>query len=194
MSAKKSSIDWLGVIFWSLATGLFLAYTLQSPSVLNVGLLLYYTLVVFFLLERRAQTKGAPWYETIFAWIGAVFPMFVLRLHPTGVLWMGSAVQLLALALTLYTLYSLGYSFGIAPADRGLVTSGPYRFVRHPLYAGEILFFLGYLISSPTWRNAVGVTLALGFDLIRIEMEEKLLGGYSEYKEKVRWRLIPGIY
>ena len=194
MRTKKSPIDWLGVTFWSLATGLFLAYALQSPSLLNVGLLIYYAMIAFFLLKRRTQTRGAPWYETIFAWIGAILPMFVVQLHPSGLLWVGSVVQLLALALTLYTLYSLGYSFGVAPADRGLVTSGPYRFVRHPLYAGEILFFLGYLVSSPTWRNAVAVVLALGFDLVRIEMEERVLGGYPEYKERVRWRLIPGIY
>jgi len=172
---KKSPIDWLGVVFWSLATGLFLTYTLQRPSLLNAGLLLYYAMVAFFLTKRRAQKRGTSWTETIFAWTGAILPMFVAQLHPSGILSLGSAIQLAALALTLYTLYSLGYSFGVAPADRGLVTSGPYRYVRHPLYAGEILFFLGYFVSSPTWRNAAALIIAVVFDLIRIKLEERVL-------------------
>jgi protein-S-isoprenylcysteine O-methyltransferase Ste14 len=192
--SRRDPIDWLGILFWSLVTGLFLALTLQEPSLLNAGLVLYYAMVVFFLLKRRAQRRGAPWSETIFAWVGAILPMFIVQLHPSGVLWLGSVVQLIALALTLYSLYSLGYSFGIAPADRGLVKSGPYRFIRHPLYASEILFFLGYLISSPTWRNTAAFAIALVVDIVRIEMEEKVLDGYTDYKEEVRWRLIPWVY
>ncbi len=192
--SKRPTIDWLGILFWSLVTGLFLSLTFQEPSVHNAGLVLYYAMVVFFLLKRRSQKRGAPWGETVFAWIGAVLPMFIVQVHPSGALLIGSAVQLVALFLTLYSLYSLGYSFGIAPADRGLVTSGPYRYVRHPLYASEILFFLGYLISSPTWRNAAALGIALAVDLARIKMEERILDGYVGYKEEVRWRLIPGVY
>jgi hypothetical protein len=92
---------------------------------------------------------------------------------------------------------SLGYSFGLLPAHRGLVDGGVYRFVRHPIYLGYILTHLAFLLSHPTpWNLCVlgGGDLAL---IARTFYEEQILArdsAYAQYCAAVRWRLLPGLY
>ena len=97
--------------------------------------------------------------------------------------------------LILWSLVTLGPRFGIAPADRGLTSRGPYRLVRHPMYLGEIVFRIAIVFSSPDVTLA-GL-LALGLFFIqswRILREEKLIAGYNCYTRVVPWRLVPGLW
>ena len=114
-------------------------------------------------------------------------------------------VQAVALAGWAASLATLGRSFGIVPADRGLVQHGPYRFVRHPVYAFEALFSVGYLMAAPDASSALlGSSLAVPnagiialwavLQVARIVREERILGGYEEYRQTVRWRLIPFVW
>jgi protein-S-isoprenylcysteine O-methyltransferase Ste14 len=91
-------------------------------------------------------------------------------------------------------LATLGRSFGIVPADRGLVRHGPYRFVRHPIYAFEALFFIGYLLAVPTLRSFIVIAVWCVLQVARIVREERIIGGYDEYRQRVRWRLIPFVW
>jgi protein-S-isoprenylcysteine O-methyltransferase Ste14 len=81
------------------------------------------------------------------------------------------------------------------PSDRGeLVTEGPYRYARHPIYGGGILFFVGWaLFSSPLALLGVAALAAL-WDR-KAAFEERLLvehyPGYDDYRRSVRWRLLP---
>ena len=92
------------------------------------------------------------------------------------------------------SLVALGRSLGIAPADRGLVRHGPYRFIRHPVYAFEALFFLGWLINVQTAWAAFIIVIWAALQIARIIREERILGGYSEYRQQVRWRLVPFVW
>jgi len=89
---------------------------------------------------------------------------------------------------------ALGRSFGIAPADRGLMILGPYRFIRHPMYAGALLMAAGALWSAPSWWNASVFALLVASAALRIHWEERLLQGYASYARVVRWRLFPGVW
>ena len=93
-------------------------------------------------------------------------------------------------------LASLGIAFGIAPAHRGLVTQGPYHWLRHPMYAGELLSLAGGLIGAFGIWNAVVFLLFTATILWRITEEEKILrkSGYAAYAGLVKWRLVPGIW
>lgn len=84
--------------------------------------------------------------------------------------------------------------------ERGqfVVQTGPYRFVRHPMYAGAIPLMIG----MPLWLGSVaGVVLAtvpLTFIVLRLLVEERVLrqelAGYEDYARKVRWRLVPFLW
>jgi protein-S-isoprenylcysteine O-methyltransferase Ste14 len=74
------------------------------------------------------------------------------------------------------------------------VQHGPYKFIRHPIYAFEGLFFLGWLIAVPNVGNAVIITIWAALQIARIVREERILGGYDEYRQTVRWRIIPLVW
>jgi protein-S-isoprenylcysteine O-methyltransferase Ste14/Flp pilus assembly pilin Flp len=106
----------------------------------------------------------------------------------------GEALAVIAGAWMLASTIALGRCFGILPEARGLVTHGPYRFVRHPLYLGELSVFAGLVIAAPSPRNLV---LALFFTVgqtLRMGMEERELSAqfpeYRDYALRTR-RLIP---
>ena len=91
----------------------------------------------------------------------------------------------------------LGRCFGVLPDVRGLVTRGPYRLVRHPLYLGELTAALGIVIGAENWAPALGAWLVcLSLQLMRTKYEERSLRAefpeYAPYAERTK-RLIPGL-
>lgn len=85
-------------------------------------------------------------------------------------------------------------------SDRGhrVVEDGPYRFVRHPMYVGNLSLFLGLpLLLGSWWAFLPAVALALTF-VFRAAMEDhflhKNLAGYAEFATRTRYRLIPGVW
>jgi protein-S-isoprenylcysteine O-methyltransferase Ste14 len=91
----------------------------------------------------------------------------------------------------------LGRCFGVLPDVRGLVTRGPYRLVRHPLYLGELTALLGVAVGSRHWPVAVPLwVLCGGLQLARTHYEESALRAefpeYESYARRTK-RLIPGL-
>jgi len=176
------------------------------PSPSTIGLVVINsTALVLFMIRRDASKVGTP-IEGLLAISGTFVESFLkdagqlrdAQLLPT-------LVQAVALAGWAASLATLGRSFGIVPADRGLVQHGPYRFVRHPVYAFEALFSVGYLMAAPDASSALlGSSLAVPnagiialwavLQVARIVREERILGGYEEYRQTVRWRLIPFVW
>jgi protein-S-isoprenylcysteine O-methyltransferase Ste14 len=113
-----------------------------------------------------------------------------------------------------FLLISLGYAFAAwafienrffssvvrIQADRGHVVcdSGPYRIVRHPGYAGNILPLLGIVLALSSMWTLIPAAVALIITVIRTGLEDQTLQdelpGYRDYAGRVRYRLIPGIY
>jgi protein-S-isoprenylcysteine O-methyltransferase Ste14 len=91
---------------------------------------------------------------------------------------------------------SLGYSFGLLPANRGVMERGLYRIVRHPIYLGYLLTHIPFLAAHPSGWNFVVLLTGDAALIVRAFYEEKTLGQdpqYVRYCETVRWRLLPGI-
>jgi protein-S-isoprenylcysteine O-methyltransferase Ste14 len=91
----------------------------------------------------------------------------------------------------------LGRCFGVLPDVRGLVTRGPYRLVRHPLYLGELTASLGIVLGGQRWAPAFGAWLVcLSLQLVRTKYEERSLRAefpeYAPYADRTK-RLIPGL-
>jgi protein-S-isoprenylcysteine O-methyltransferase Ste14 len=84
--------------------------------------------------------------------------------------------------------------------ERGqsVVSTGPYRYVRHPMYASTFLFFPGSALLLGSWWGLMFCTVVLGLLVWRIPLEERMLenglDGYDEYARKVRYRLIPRVW
>ena len=95
------------------------------------------------------------------------------------------AVQVLAGALMLWARLTFGgrsFHASASPTDGGVVTTGPYRFVRHPIYAAILYFLWAALLSRPSALNASLVALATAMLAVRIAAEERLLlARYPEY-------------
>jgi len=92
---------------------------------------------------------------------------------------------------------SLGRSFGLMPANRGIVSSGLYRFVRHPIYLGYFITHVAFVAANPSfWNFAVLFTSDIA-QVARALCEERVLardGAYRDYQARVRWRVVPGIF
>ena len=92
---------------------------------------------------------------------------------------------------------SLGRSFGLAPANRGVVSTGLYRFVRHPIYVGYLITHVGFAIANPLAWNLVILPTADIALMLRARREERTLAAdpaYLDYMQRVRWRLVPGVF
>jgi protein-S-isoprenylcysteine O-methyltransferase Ste14 len=102
-----------------------------------------------------------------------------------------------ATVIVILSFLSLGRSFAILPAVRGLVRGGPYRWLRHPAYAGELLMALACYLAVPGLASTVLLLLLLPATMWRIHTEEALLlreSNYAEYANSVHWRLVPGVW
>lgn len=115
----------------------------------------------------------------------------------TGVLaTTGLIFELCGVLLTQVARVYMGRSFGILPANRGIVSSGPFRWVRHPIYLGWFILSIGYAMSFANDRNIMLIVVALPFMVWRIDQEEEHLStdpAYLSYMNRVRYRLWPGV-
>src|SRR5207247_4663783 len=108
-----------------------------------------------------------------------------------------ASLSVCGLMLVIFGKITLGRSFGIAPANRGVVIAGPYSFVRHPIYTGYLIAHLAFLIANLTPLHAVVVGLADSALILRALIEERVLVRdveYQAYCRRVSWHLVPGLF
>ena len=188
----------LSVISWAVL-GLWHAAPADrwAPVTLSVTAL-HATVGVLFWRRRRELDRAAPgallqalpalllsgmafkWAPQPSQWALALSACFVL-----GTLW------------TVWSLSTLGRSFAVLPARRPLVSRGPYRWVRHPAYLGELLLI--QLVALAAWDAwaAVVCLATVPLTALRILAEEQGLQedpGWAAYRISTPWRLLPGLW
>lgn len=178
---------WLGLAWLNLQRD-----ALQPVTVLVAA---QYALTATRLIVRREASQGSTWRWQALAWGSALLPLTLRTNESASILGgVGLLMQITGLMLALWALWALGPAFGIAPADRGLTHRGPYRWLRHPAYAGELLALSGFCLTYFTeWNIAVLVTVAIALGL-RLLAEEQVLADYPVYAFQVRWRIWPGVW
>ena len=191
MSQSDRMRDLAGFGFFLFATLVAGLSAWQQPSILGWLYAIHNGLLAFFYTRRRPAKN----YDRTGLWLGmiAAFLPSISAVNP--VRWYLLIPALLGYALILWSLISLGPRFGVAPADRGLTARGPYRFLRHPMCLGELLFRLVMIMASSQVVPAILLSLSLVLiQCWRILREEKKIDGYSCYMRLVPWRLVPGIW
>ena len=122
-----------------------------------------------------------------------------LRWSPGEEAWPAGGLALVTLAagLSFLSLLAIRRRFGVRPALRGLVTSGPYRFVRHPMYLSYILGDIGYNLEEWNFVTVLLVLIGWASLVYRIQAEERVISqdaGWPAYLAHVRYRLFPGLW
>lgn len=157
--------------------------------------------VIGLTLIRRRATRTVHWESpaALLSWCGTIGPLFVrpADLAPMPLLWAGAVAQGIGNVLAVAAICDLGRSFGIIAAHRGIQTGGLYQYIRHPIYAAYLLAFGGFVLAHPSVHNGVVLLGWAGIQIARIHAEERLLSAdlhYAAYAQRVRHRLIPGIW
>ncbi len=106
-------------------------------------------------------------------------------------------ISVIGLIVVIIGKMSLGRSFGLTPANRGIVSTGLYRLVRHPIYLGYLVTHIAFVLANPLAWNLLVLTAADIALVLRAKVEEETLakdGAYREYMQRVRFRLVPGVF
>lgn len=149
----------------------------------------------FHLIRNPAQQISTSPYDWTIGILGA-FTNLLYEGTPGSDLWWATSIQLLGMSLQVAGMLSLNRSIGFVAANRGVRTSGMYRFVRHPLYFSYCVSFMGFLLNHYTAYNLIIYLTMVSMLFLRILAEERLLSRsteYQAYKMQVRYRLIPGL-
>ena len=186
-------------LFTFLCMAAFLSYQ-KSHSLFSFNIIVVNGLILILYLIRH---EPEALIELPFAWlisIGTTLLPFLFRpvqeaLFPSF-LDTGFYLQIIGMVAIIGSLLSLRSSFGIVPANRGVKKGGVYRIVRHPLYAAELFFFTGYVLSNQSIFNLSLLLLLFAGQYSRSRIEEHFLindPDYKLYMACTRYRFIPGL-
>lgn len=172
--AKGLASNWLEVVHPLLCAGL--------PFIVTMTPHLTYTLA-----KHTMDPLVISLYNT---WVAPLVQM------DEGQMWAGYAIALIGEIITVVGMLSLRGNFSIFTEVRELVTSGLYRYTRHPLYLGEMISVIGFMVVVPGIVSLVAGTAFLILQYLRAIREEKKLSlhfqEYEEYKQQTG-RIFPKI-
>ena len=189
----------IGILFTLLSLNL-LAQFMQTGRVTGLLLLAGEALVVIMtIVRRRARLVDRSVAAAVMTTLSLAGPpmMRAVDFAPLVPDALTVIVSALGLSLVVVGKMTLGRSFGVAPANRGVVVRGPYSFVRHPIYTGYLITHLGFLVANPSTWNAAVIVVADAALVVRALMEERVLSHDAEYQgycQRVGWHLMPGVF
>lgn len=195
---------WLdrGIAFIAMVPFLYLTNYRYRHMRLGIPLVSFVigTSITFLTMILRRPPKRVtpnPWYWLL-TFVATYWALLTLgamqRGRPVVANLVSDVVALCSLGVIVWARLSLGRNIGFVPAQREIVTSGAYRYVRHPIYSGLFLGFLGIALRAYSPRNVLILGLGILWFVIKSIVEENFLRGdpqYGTYLQTVRARWIP---
>jgi len=192
--------NWIGFTVF----GVWAAVTLSKMPAVGIMLappfLMELAVAIAFLIRDDPKAETTSVRARVSAYGGSFFVIAFLQItqrsHPEWfvpqvtpftpvaiLLWLGGSLWIA------YAIWHLRYAFSIEPAARRLVTSGPFRVARHPVYAGYAVQYIGMLITFPSLPFALALLVWAAAMVDRMYLEEAVLQSafpeYAEYKTRV---------
>jgi protein-S-isoprenylcysteine O-methyltransferase Ste14 len=153
---------------------------------LRTAVVVAFSLFVFTRGPSRRPARDPVAFAACAAAIGAIV---LLEAPPEGastsLVLAGDLVAFVACVWLFSAVVALGRCFGVLPEARGLVTRGPYRVVRHPVYLGELAACAGLVLAAPTAWNLFVAAVFVGAQAVRMRLEENELG--EQFPEYARY-------
>jgi protein-S-isoprenylcysteine O-methyltransferase Ste14 len=204
MAAHAVALDLIeraavAVFFGAMACSLLTSWQDSGNIVSLVLLLSESSVVVFVVIRRYTSDVSVQPLDWLIALLGTTAPLLV---RPTGgeplvPLSVCAPLMLAGMVLQVAAKFALSRSFGVVAANRGVKIGGPYRLVRHPMYAGYVMTQIAFLLTNPSAWNAAVYGFALACQIGRILAEERVLvrdPSYRAFASAVPYRLVPRIF
>ncbi|WP_437648724.1 methyltransferase family protein [Sorangium sp. So ce362] len=184
---------------WREPAGLTYGTTLAALLVTEAYLLLIATLTLVRLRPVRKLSGIVPRITALAAGLLPASLAWLPRVPPTpGRQVVGTLLMVAGLALAVASIGWLGKSFSLMPEARRLVTGGPYRLVRHPVYLATVIQGAGLILLYPSIAALLIYTVEVVLQIIRMGYEERVLRDtfpeYDDYARRTSARLIPRVY
>ena len=185
-------------LFTFLSVNLFRDF-LNTGRVTGLLLLASEFLVVVLTFVRRPASLVDRSFRAGVVTMVSIASPFMLRASNDGLLpdIATAGLSVVGLAVVIVGKLALGRSFGLVPANRGVVIGGPYAIVRHPIYTGYVITHVAFFLAHPSGWNAVLVVMADVALVLRALVEERVLDGDSQYRaycQRVGWHFVPGLF
>jgi protein-S-isoprenylcysteine O-methyltransferase Ste14 len=196
-------IDWGERLVLLMLFATFALANFRTEDALNWAMVAMEGATAFLvLIRRRAISVSESPSDWALAFAGTMFPLLMRPVVGGEELFAGAAVVATGLiavgaSISFMAKLSLNRRMAIAPANRGVQARWAYAVIRHPMYAGYIVAQVGYLIHNPTWTNVAIYLCSWALQGVRIVREERHLSldqAYRAYSERVRFRLVPGVF
>lgn len=190
---------WFVLLAFLVAIGIGRSPSAPWPSLLSSFCIAMFYMILALLIMTRAPAKAHAegLLPRMTAFVGTYLPWSISFFGKTdqALLNLASAAcVLIGVVMMLVTIRHLGRSFSIVPQARSVVQTGPYRWIKHPLYLAEEISVVGVVLQHLSPLTVILLVLHAGLQVSRILYEEDLLRRtcpeYSSY-EAARWRLVP---
>jgi protein-S-isoprenylcysteine O-methyltransferase Ste14 len=189
----------VSVLFVLLSINLLQDF-LQTQRLTGLLLLVSESLVVVLtVMRRRAYLVDTSPGTMLVTGLALVGPPLLRTSEGAGLVADGvtAVVSSVGVCLVIAGKITLGRSFGIVPANRGVVDTGPYQLVRHPIYTGYLITHLAFVAAYPRAWNIAVIIISDAALVWRALFEERVLRNdqrYREYCGRVGWHLVPGVF
>ena len=183
-----------------LAYGVYYRYTHFHHGLPLIASVLNTSITILTMVVRRPPKRVTPnpWYWLL-AFVATYWLVFIIsflqRGRPLVANWITDPLAIMGLLVVIWARLSLGRNIGFVPAQRELVSTGAYAYMRHPVYTGMLLTYIAFALRAFSLLNALLMGLGiLWFIPLKSLVEEDFLRHdpqYAAYMQRVRSRWIP---